>query len=245
MDIVDFANLSPPSSRLSVLDSYLREEDLSAPIDMYRIGVTNLLGYADVKELDENDFLGRLLVLGIVSTVEAYMRSMLSACLELCPVSQAYASKQNLHLGGAVWHGSRGFSRSAFEHQSFASKDDLSSACMKYLGIKLEDSQFKSVLDQYEMVCQLRHGIVHADGLLPGRNAVLLDIKRYGKPVRIVIRYQHIQEVAAVVDTLVASLNRYIFAAMCKRWAVDWRRRADWEPSDEQILFKEFWNVFH
>lgn len=244
-DIADYVNESAPTSRLGNLVNYLREEDLTAPIDMYKRSISNILQYATSDRLLEHDFLGRLLALGIVSSAEAYIRSMLSACVEICPMSQAISSKQTIHLGGVIWHGRDGFSRSAFEHHSFASKDDIASACKKYTGINLDDINFKSILEEYELVCQLRHGIVHSDGLLPGKNAVLLDIPRYKKPVRIVVRYQHIQDMAAVVNTLVATINRHVFAQMCKRWAIDWRNRADWNPSDEIGSFRMLWSIFH
>jgi hypothetical protein len=111
--------------------------------------------------------------------------------------------------------------------------------------IKLDDSKFKALLDQYERVCLLRHGIVHGDGLLPGRNAVQLDVPRYAKPVRIVVRYAQLQEIAAVINTLVMTLNRELFAIMCERWAITWRTRADWDPELEGPLFNQIWTIFH
>jgi hypothetical protein len=118
-------------------------------------------------------------------------------------------------------------------------------ACRNYLGIKLEEGIFKDALDQFDVVCQLRHGIVHADGLLPGKNAVQLNIRKYKKPVRIMIGYTQIQEIASVVSTLVMLMNRHLFSEMCKRWAVDWRKRADWDGSQEDVRFQAIWDIFH
>lgn len=245
MDLADYVNELPPSARLGSLSSYMEEQELPTPIDMYRQGVSVILSYGTERKLKSQDFLGRLLILGLVSAAEGYFRSVLASCIELCPVAQSAASGKTINLGGLLWHGKSGFSRSAFEHASFASKEELSKACKDFLGIKLSDATFKSLLDEFDIVCQLRHGIVHGDGILPGRNAVQLDIPRFSKPARITIRYRHLQEVAAVINTLVLTLNRELFVEMCKRWAIDWRKRADWDPALEGATFARIWSIFH
>ena len=244
MEAIDYVNELPPTSRVGPLHEFLHEETLDSPIDMYQRSVGKILHYGTEARLDQSDFLGRLLIMGVVSAAEAYFRAILSSCIELCPVAQAIASKRTINLGGLLWHGQSGFSRSAFEHASFSSNDELAKACKDFLGIRLDDPEFKDLLDQYEIVCQLRHGIVHGDGLLPGRNAVQLNIQRYKRPVRIVARYEQLQSIAAVVNTLVMTLNRHLFSEICKRWAIDWRRRADWDPNSEKATFSSIWEIF-
>lgn len=244
MDVADYVNENPPSSSLSSIADLLVEQSLVSPIDNYRQSVGEILAYGTEARLSSNDFLGRLLVLGVVSAAEGYVRAILSSCMELCPIAQATAATKTINLGGLLWHGKDGFSRSAFEHASFSSKKELSKACEDFIAFKLEDATFKSILDTYESVCQLRHGIVHGDGIMPGRNAVQLEISKFDKPVRIVVRYRQLQEIAAAVDTLVATLNREIFVRMCRRWAEDWRRRADWDPANEERLFARLWSIF-
>lgn len=245
MELSDFVNVSPPVAGISALRSYVEEKDLTAPIDVYRKGVRDILIFGSDELLKANDFIGRLLLIGLVSAAEGYIRAVLSGCIEICPVAQSGAALKTINLGGLLWHGKKGFSRSAFEHSSFASRDDLVKACRDYIGFKLDDSTFKTLLDEYDVVCQFRHGIAHSDGLLPGKNAVQLGMPRFTKPVGIVIRYRHLQEVAAVINTLVYTINRELFSEMCKRWAIDWRARADWRPDKEQSSFAQIWAIFH
>ena len=245
METVDYVNELPPPSRLGLLDGFLQEEKLGSPVDMYQRSVGDILRYGTQERLRESDFLGRLLVIGIVSAAEAYFRGVLSSCMEICPIAQSVSAKRTINLGGLLWHGQTGFSRSAFEHASFSSKDELTKMCRDYLDINLDNQNFKDLLDQFERVCQLLHGIVHGDGLLPGRNAVQLDIKRYKKPVRIVARYEQLQAIAAVVNTLIMTLNRHLFLEICKRWAIDWRKRADWDPANENSTFSAIWAIFY
>lgn len=245
MEIADYVNELPSSVRLGVLSSYLTEVELSAPIDVYYKSVGSILAYGTEERLNENDFIGRLLVIGVVSAAEAYFRGVLAACIELCPLAQAKSSAKVINLGGLLWHGKDGFSRTAFENTSFSSREELVKACKEFLGIKLDDTKFKSILDEYEIVCHLRHGIVHGDGLLPGKNAVQLDIPKFSNPVRITIRYMHLQDITAVISTLVLTLNRELFCEMCKRWAVDWRQRANWNHLNESDRFSNIWSIFH
>lgn len=245
MHLSDYVNEGPPSARLGSLASYLKEDNYKSPIDMYRNGIKGILNYGTPSVLSSSDFMGRLLVLGIVSAAEGYVRALLSACLEICPVSRANVAKKNVNLGGLLWHGTEGFSRGAFEHASFASKEELTKAFKEYLKIDLDNATFSSLLSEFDSVCHLRHGIVHSDGFLPGRNAVQLDIPAYDVPVRIVIGYGQLQEVAAVVNVLIVTINRVVFSEMCKRWAVDWRKRSDWNPDSEEKIFRKIWKLFH
>lgn len=244
MDIADYANEGPPSVKLGALASYLKEQSVSAPIDMYRRAIGEILAYGTSERLEASHFLGRLLVLGIVSAAEGYARAILAASLEICPLARATAAKKAAPIGGLLWHGKTGFSRSVFENSSLASREELVKA-FKDVGLTLDDANFKSILEDFDSVCHLRHGIVHGDGFLPGRNAVHLDIPRYENPVRIVVGYAQLQEVASVVTTLVVSINRQLFADMCTRWAVNWRKRSDWAPDQEDRLFRKVWATFH
>jgi hypothetical protein len=245
MDLLDYINTSPPGANVTDLPSYVAEQDYQVPIDAYRRSVRAILGYGTEHTLEANDFIGRLLLIGLVSSAEGYVRSVLSACLEICPLAQSSAASKNVNLGGLLWHGKQGYSRGAFEHASFASRRELAKAYDDYVGFKLDDVTFKTLLDEFEVVCHLRHGIVHSDGALPGRNAVQLGIPRAEKPMQIVVRYRHLQEVASVINTLVYTLNRALFKEMCKRWAVDWRSRADWDPGQENNYFGKIWTIFH
>lgn len=247
MDISDYINELPPSSRIGPLERILREERLNSPIDSYRRSISQILEHGNEQTLDTSDCVGGLLVIGIVSASEGYFRSVLSACIEFCPNARELASKQTINLGGLLWHGHKGYSKSAFEHASFTSAEALKDVCKKYLGFLLRDDVFKSILEQFETVCQLRHGLVHGDAILPGKNAVQLNIRKYEKPVRMIIRYEHLQDIAAVVNTLVLTFNRELFREMCKRWAVDWRKRADWDlsASAEKLIFRKLWAIFH
>lgn len=244
MNIEDYVNTAPPTSSLLRLDSCLTEIDMPSPIDLYRIQSRQILTYGTAERITEMPVVGGLLMLGLVSTAEGYFRSILSACLEICPISRKVASDKSISLGGVLWHGSGEFRRSAFEHMSFTSAKDLKSASSGYLKFDLSGSNFSTLLEDYDVICNVRYGLVHNSGVLPGKNAAQIDIRKFTRSVRIDIDFAYLQSAGAVVDSLVTTFNRNLFKVMCERWATKWRARADWVPDQEDERFLQIWNLF-
>lgn len=243
LDVPDYVNELPSTSSLTDLPGYVVSVEESNPIDEFYASVSAVLRYGSDDVLNQNDFIGRFLFIGLIAATENYFRRILSETISICPISQAHASEKEINLGGVIWHGGERFGRSAFEHKSFANADELKKAFRGYLDMDLPEREFRGPLAEYDKLCQLRHGIVHADGFLPGRNAVKLEIPRSESAVRIVVRFRQLQEAAAVVTNLVVLLNRKIFSNLCDRWAIKWRARTDWRGGDESALFSSIWTL--
>ncbi|MGA4531562.1 hypothetical protein ACPA1H_14525 [Ectopseudomonas chengduensis] len=244
MDIQDYVCEAPQTSRLSGVAACINEIDTPAPIDFFRENSREIIAYGTPERLQEMDKLGGFLLLGLVSSAEGYFRSIFSAALDICPVSKRFAAEKQINLGGVLWHGKDEFRRSAFEHMSFASAKELMTASRGYISFEMKGSVFDSILEDFDVICNLRHGLIHNAGILPGRNAVQIDIQRYSKSVEILIDYAFLQSAAATLDSLVATYNRALFLQMCERWADSWRNRADWIPGEERKRFMQIWNVF-
>lgn len=244
LEIEDFVNEELATTTIGSVTDYIITDQHSVPIDTFKLAVRAILDYGTEERLEESQFLGRLLLLGLVSACEAYFRSILAASIELCPISQAAAATKNVNLGGLLWHGQSGYSRGAFENHSFASAKELSSAFKEYLNIALDDKVFGAIFEEYEKVCHIRHGVIHGDGVLPGKNAIFLGVPKGKNPVRIVVKFPQLQSVAAVVTTLVFTANRFVFGVLCRRWAIDWRRRSNWDPVDETGLFNKIMSSY-
>ncbi|WP_409421330.1 hypothetical protein ABHF91_16535 [Pseudaeromonas sp. ZJS20] len=244
MNIEDFVCTAPSTASILGLNQCMSEVDVPAPIDYYFKRSREIIGYGTSDRLNEFTTLGGLLLLGLISSAEGYFRSVLSITLDVCPISRNVAAEKQINLGGVLWHGKDEFRRSAFEHMSFASSKEIKSATKGYLGFEMKDSVFSSVLQDYDVVCHLRHGLIHNAGILPGRNAVQMNIKSYSKSVEICIDFSFLQSAAASIDSLVVTFNRALFSYLCNRWATSWRSRADWEPNNEKKKFMQIWNAF-
>lgn len=242
--IEDFVCSAPPTASLSGLQSCMQEVDIPAPIDFYVNSSREILNYGTQARLNEMHKLGGFLLLGLVSSAEGYFRSVLSATLDICPICKSTAAEKQINLGGVLWHGKEEFRRSAFEHMSFTSSKELTSASKSYLGFEMKGSVFNTILSDFDVICHLRHGLIHNAGILPGRNAVQIDIQSYSKPVEMRIDFGFLQNAAATIHSLVFTFNRTLFLEMCGRWAGPWRSRAGWNPLEERKKFFQIWNIF-
>lgn len=113
MDAADYVNSLQPAGGLTLDASLFEREGTASPIDVYWARIGETLSYGTFDKLADNDFIGRLLLLGIVSAAESYFRSILSIAMEICPLAQAGAHEKTINLGGLLWHGKSGYSRSA------------------------------------------------------------------------------------------------------------------------------------
>lgn len=242
--VTDYANEAPPSSTIGSINPFLSEVNLPGPIDTYVIQSRSLRSYGTAVRLSENPHLGGLLLLGVISAAEAYFRSVISLTLVLCPICRDAAAAKSINLGGVLWHGHAEFRRSAFDDTTFCSKDGVTKAATGYLKFKMKDSEFAGPLEEFDIACQLRHGIVHNGGILPGKNAVKIGANSFKKPVRIAVDFALLERTIEAVDTLVLTFNRELFGEMCERWAIDWRSRSDWVPTKEDETFRKLWKTF-
>lgn len=215
-------------------------------VDAFYAATTDILRAADPAFLTDHPALGPLLLVGIVSATENYFRDIFAAVLSLCPVAQEAASAQSVQLGTVMWHGGHIPERGAFEHLSFAAADNIKNSCRKFLGHEIEKrGPTDAALQEFDRVCELRHGIVHAGGVLAGKNALKLQLKPTKPLGRCVTGFAELQECAAVCTTLVVAANRELFGALAERWALDWRKHRTWVQAEQHRRFRAIWDAFH
>ena len=89
-------------------------------------------------------------MLGAVSAAEAYFRSSFSFALEVCPIAREVSAEKQINLGGVLWHGHLEFRRSAFEHLTFCSKEDIKRHAVGYLKFDMKNAEFSAPLDEFE-----------------------------------------------------------------------------------------------
>lgn len=209
-----------------------------SPIDAFYDGVSSVVTFGNANVLTAHEFLGPLLVVGLVSAVESYFRLIFGACIDICCTCQKHSVDQKISLGSAIWHQEK-IGRGALEHLSLADKKMIINQSEKFLGFKInKGSDTYAALTEFDKICELRHGIVHNSCNLPGTNAINLEVSVGAGPHRIVVDYARLQEVALVCRSLVAAYNIELFALMANRWA------CSWIPSKSHAHFKKLWAIF-
>ena len=89
----DCINKPTGVERIQDIQSYLKKENdiYKAPIDRFYLEVRKIIGYCtDIQALEDNDFLGPLLYVGIISKTEIILEKLWLNVLE----SAQYVEKQ-------------------------------------------------------------------------------------------------------------------------------------------------------
>lgn len=233
--------------RIGDISKYISRENPSekSPIDDFYLTSQSLMTSITPDLINSSDWIGSTYAISIVSNTENYFRDIFSQILKMCPDTQKNAAGQNINFGSVIWHPNDIVERGAFEHISLACSDNIINTTKKYIGIDLKCTHLKPILEEFEKVCELRHGIVHSNRVLAGKNAIKLKLPSSDKITKIVISFGQLQEITSICTTLVISFNQLMFEEMAKRWATTWRNSPIWDNKLENSFFKALWKTFY
>lgn len=236
------------TERLGNIADYISFETPShaSCLDDFYLETRKIMALATPDSLINSDWLGSLYAISIVSCTENYFRNIFCHILKICSDSQKYAAKNQINLGSVIWHPNEVVERGAFEHISLASAENIIQTTKKYIGVEInKTSDVHAILLEFDRVCELRHGIIHSERVLAGKNAIILKVPTSAEITKVIIRYAQLQEISAICATLVVSFNQFLFELMCKRWATSWRSALYWNNQHEWNSFKNIWSIFH
>ncbi|WP_028888214.1 hypothetical protein [Tenacibaculum ovolyticum] len=215
----------------------------NSPIDDFYNEVRTILALS-APSMVSTDWHGSMNAIAIISTTENYFRSILGKMIIICPQSKKKAAENNINFGSVLWHPNESIERGAFEHVSFSDSKKIIEMTRKYIGTELNKSDLVPILNEFNKICELRHGIVHSARILAGKNALMLDLPSSNKEQFITIGYGQLQKIASICTTLVVSYNQKLFEVMANRWATSWRNPT-WTTEIENEYFKKTWRIFH
>jgi hypothetical protein len=235
------------SERINDLNGYVSVSVVSdkSPIDQFYGEMQNILTLFPHQSWGQNTWVGGLASIAIISSIENYFRQIFSQILKNCVDSQKKAASNNINLGSVIWHPSNEIERGAFEHISLASADNINSTSKKYIGIDLISNGLGTILDEFDKVCELRHGIVHSAMVVAGKNGIKLKLQPTNNVTKIDIGFAEFQEIMSICNALVVDSNKLFFAELAKRWATSWRNTPSWDSSEASLKFKAVWTVFY
>ncbi|UUC52235.1 hypothetical protein NOX82_10070 [Pseudomonas citronellolis] len=236
------------TSRVSDINNYIKKTKPSnkSAIDNFYDSRTKIIQVATPTFLNSNPWLSAPLIALTISATEDYFREISAFCITKCSIAKAASAEKSIHLGSAMWNSASFFSRGCFEHLSFASQDTVKKCSREYLDYEInKKSNTYSALEEYEKLCELRHGIVHSNSRLPGKNAIKLGLQNTTNDLILIEPgVTEIQEAISICSTLIESYNQELFQEICRRWANDWRNDPGWVPQDEGKLFKDIYEGF-
>jgi hypothetical protein len=199
------------------------QEPTSAPIDLFYSDLAmsvKLLGEPPNPLTPEWKFLANLTVLGVVSSVETYFRRVIRRTLTFDMISQNKSYDKTLSYGAAIHHDFDLLPEALMEETTFSTLSSIKENLNKFLDISVAQSKkVMSALDAFEVVCNLRHCIVHRSGKLGSKNAIRFGLNEYSdcleKPVE--VDFDSVNEIFQVCLSLVQEINDYLFIELLKR----------------------------
>ena len=189
------------------------------PITDYFLNTGNLVKkIVDTKYSEDADILG-LLVLGVVSCAEFYFRSILSELPRSCPICEQHTEALNIPIGSSEFYSKSGFSpvMSAFEHESLADSKKITAEIKRFVGLVCtDDSSVKKALDDFELLCELRHCFVHSRGFAGLKAMRALSGPR--KLQKVLIRQSQALDLIKLSHNAVRAVNHYLSDEVLNRW---------------------------
>ncbi|EMK2729631.1 hypothetical protein [Vibrio alginolyticus] len=246
------------SVRLDTLNLFnMDEEKKASPMDMFINRNSKLmikLGELERESIlnpDEDAYIYNLFLLGFVSNVESYFRSIIRASILMDPLCYKACLEQQLTYAAAVHHKVELLPEALLENCTFISFNNISKTISSYLNIPIpkqgtENMALIKDIEMFEQLCELRNCIVHRAGLLGSKNAVKLGIDNhknfFERPI--VLNNIFLQEASTVCLNAVRGFNNFLFNALIKRLSKE-TDSFTWDYRSDRSLFEKYFHVFH
>lgn len=193
---------------------------------------------------------GRLLLLGYVSAVESFFRTVLRSIINTDAKAQSDAHSYVVPFGAVLYHNKNTVAEALLEGYSFAGEKDVKAAFAKFLDVPNVSETIKTLLVEYEKVCQLRHCCVHRFGKLGTQNGIVLGLEQHSgaleKPLSLDL--QMLEDIAWWLMSFAKAMNNYMFKTLLERsvseknpYKVTWT----WSYSKDRAKFERLYKLFH
>lgn len=193
-----------------------RSSNLS-PIDDYYLKSKSIL--IDAGRPSINPLVCSVLGVGIIASAEFYIREILVGLVNICPIVQKRCEAEEIKIGAFQYYGSRGIGFSLADSISFSNSATIADKIKLLAGIKVPDSGDLAVaLLEFARLCNIRHSIVHACGLLSHHHLKGSDISSESHPTFVSFDFSGIQTVLSVCHNLVRTLNSILFDKVISDW---------------------------
>ena len=195
--------------------------------------LTKILGREE--ETEEWKMKANLVIIGIVSSVESYFRSIIRKSLLIDEDSRSMSYKNKVSYGAVLFHVPDLLPEALLEDSTFLKKASIKEHLKSFLGLSINFQQeldLEKALDEYEKVCHLRHCIAHRSGRLGSKNAIELGLDTFSRYLEKPINptFDSVNNVFNICHNVVLECNDFIFDCIIERtvakgmWTGDLRK---------------------
>jgi len=199
---------------------------------------------------DDDRHIYNLFLLGFVSNVESYFRSIIREIIIIDSAAFIECLEEPLAYAAAVHHKLELLPEALLEHCTFISAKNITDSIKNFVGISLctQETRVKEVTEclcLFEQLCQLRHCIVHRAGLLGSKNAIKLGFDQhknfFEKPI--VLDLNFLQNSSVICLNSVRTTNSLLFNKLVHRY-IETHDSVCWDYRKDSKWFKKYFNLF-
>lgn len=248
-DFSAIVTVRPPSDGFDTSAFFSKTGSVTySPIDEFLKNAVSLnkLWTTATGEIEEQ--LANLVLLGYVSAVESYMRSLIRSLIIIDPLVQKKCESLQVSYTAAIHHRKTLLPEALLEETVFSGKDKIISSLTKYLDLSKPTGSLGTLLDRYESICQMRHCCVHRFGKLGVKNAIALGLEGHKSLIEkpVALNKDDLSQIADSLFSLVKSINNQVFAHVLQRLVGEDKSTFHWtwDYSKDKKMFMKYYNIF-
>jgi hypothetical protein len=248
---------SAPLATTGLFRESTRSDD--SPIDIYvrrnkalilKIGDLESAGLLD-SDSDDDSYIYNLFLLGFISNVESYFRSIIRELINIDSASYVKCLGEQVTYAAAIHHDRKLLPEALLEGCTFISNKNIVDSLKKFLDINIQansnthTTEVSNCLDLFEDLCHLRHCIVHRAGLLGSKNAIKLGMDEHKnyleKPITLNLSF--LQNASIICLNSVRTTNNLLFNRITAR-RIEKLQPVHWLYPKDKIWFKPYFDIF-
>jgi hypothetical protein len=238
---------SPCASTVELFDCAYVEDSVSA-IDVFIENCKEINKLWTASSTISPEF-GRLLLLGYVSAVESFFRTVLRSIINTDAKAQSDSHSYVVPFGAVLYHDKKMVAEALLEGYSFAGEKDVKAAFVKFLDVPNLAESIKTMLVEYEKICQLRHCCVHRFGKLGTQNGIVLGLEQHSvaleKPLS--LDKKKLEDIASWLMSFAKAMNNHMFRTLLERSVSDknpYKVAWSWSYAKDRPKFERLYKLF-
>ncbi|MFM2659211.1 hypothetical protein AAFX15_03240 [Vibrio chagasii] len=250
---------SPPEVDFSSIFDHSFNDHGASPIELFLDNFRNVIKLVYVDNVTPTKC--NLILLGLVSAAESYVRSVIRRLILCDNHIFSLAMSKNVTFAAAQYHNKDTLPEALIEHCSFANSYKIFSNLNEFIGMPTSvPPELSRLAEQYNKICELRHCCVHRFGKLGIKNAIKLDlIPKYDphdaslntieKPI--LLNENNIQDIGVIIETFIKTLNNQIFKFILQRTVGDnqsvipkYKQQWVWQEEVDIDRFTTYYKIF-
>ncbi|MER9331190.1 hypothetical protein [Mesorhizobium sp. M0488] len=244
-----------PLPSIDTTQLFRHTDEVWSPIDKFiaNTNAINVILAGATANRDPSPELCSIVLLGYLSAVETYFRTLLSRLAHIDELTMEALGQKQLLFSVAMKRPRESLAEALYE-DSFASVKELK-ARLGEIGMTKLPPEIDAALGIYESICHVRHCCVHRFGYLGNKNANDLGMSKHHHLIGGLFSAStdDLANIADALQVFVKTCNNHIFkfvtdrtvvAQICPKHDFEWAWSWTWKFKTDKKRFKPYYDLF-